>query len=113
MEGDTPRREEGPSRLIEPVIQITKSELQRLLEEAGRNGLVQHERRTATPILREVPRRQLFREREQQEEARREEPEKSHEVEGSELGSSEKEKGKRSEPRISKAEVDDVGRQIE
>ncbi|KAL0451464.1 UNVERIFIED_CONTAM: hypothetical protein Slati_1124500 [Sesamum latifolium] len=71
MEGDTPRRDEGPSRQTKPVIQITRSELQRLMEEAGRNALTQHERRTGTPIVREIPRRQLFREREME----REQPE--------------------------------------
>ncbi|KAL0428188.1 UNVERIFIED_CONTAM: Retrovirus-related Pol polyprotein from transposon gypsy [Sesamum latifolium] len=116
MEGDTPRRDEGPSRQTEPIMQITRSELQRLMEEAGRNALTQHERRTGTPIVREIPRRQLFREREmekgQQETSSREEPGKGQEAEGSEVGSSEREKGKRREPGISKAEVDDVGRQI-
>ncbi|KAL0454583.1 UNVERIFIED_CONTAM: hypothetical protein Slati_0797500 [Sesamum latifolium] len=88
MEGDTPRREEDPSTQIEPVVQITRSELRRLMEEAE-----------------EQP--------EQLEEASREEPAKGHEAEGSEIGSSERERGKRREPRISRAEVDDVGRQIE
>ncbi|KAL0394442.1 UNVERIFIED_CONTAM: hypothetical protein Slati_4410400 [Sesamum latifolium] len=64
MEGETPRRDVGPSRQTEPIMQITRSELQRLTEEAGRNALAQHERRTATPIVREAPRRQLFRDRE-------------------------------------------------
>ncbi|KAL0446166.1 UNVERIFIED_CONTAM: hypothetical protein Slati_1744500 [Sesamum latifolium] len=117
MEGDMPRREEGPSRQTEPVMQITRSELQRLMEEAGRNALAQHERRMATPIVREAPRRQLFKERnierELPEETSREEPEKGHDVEGWEVGSSEKERGKKREPGISKVEVDDVGRQIE
>ncbi|KAL0411855.1 UNVERIFIED_CONTAM: hypothetical protein Slati_3775200 [Sesamum latifolium] len=87
------------------------------MEEAGRNAQIQHERRAATPIVREVTRRQLFKEREgereQQEEASREEPEKGREVEFSEIGSSEREKGKKREPGISRAEVDDMGRQIE
>ncbi|KAL0303746.1 UNVERIFIED_CONTAM: hypothetical protein Sradi_6242700 [Sesamum radiatum] len=112
MEGEIPRRDEVPSKQTEPVMQITRSELQRLMEEAGRNALAQHERITATPIVREALRRQLFREREH-EEASREEPEKDHEAEGSVVGSSEKEKGKMREPGISRAEVDNVGRQIE
>ncbi|KAL0411712.1 UNVERIFIED_CONTAM: hypothetical protein Slati_3760900 [Sesamum latifolium] len=115
MEGDTPRREEGPSRQTEPVMQITRSELQRLMEEAGRNALVQHERRMATPIVRKAPRRQLFKEREVgelPEEVSKKEPEKGHDFEDSEVGSNEKERGKKREPGISKAEVDDVGRQI-
>ncbi|KAL0446396.1 UNVERIFIED_CONTAM: hypothetical protein Slati_1767500 [Sesamum latifolium] len=117
MEGDTPRREEDPSRQTEPVMQITRSELRRLMEEAGRNALVQHERRTVTPLAREAPRRRLFKEREvereQLEATSREEPEKGQAAEGSEVGSSERERGKRREPGISRAEVDDVGRQIE
>ncbi|KAL0413087.1 UNVERIFIED_CONTAM: hypothetical protein Sradi_1510400 [Sesamum radiatum] len=115
MEGDTPRREEDPSRQTKPVIQLTRSELQRLMEEAGQNAIVQHERRTVTSLTREAPKRRLFKEREvereQLEEDSREEPEKGQE--GSEVGSSERERGKRREPRISKVEVDDVGRQIE
>ncbi|KAL0303534.1 UNVERIFIED_CONTAM: Gag-Pol polyprotein [Sesamum radiatum] len=114
MEGDTPRREEDPSRQTEQVIQLTRSELRRLMEEAGQNAIVQHERRTVTPLTR-APKRRLFEEREgereQLEEDSREEPEKGQE--GSEVGSSEKERGKRRESGISKAEVDDVGRQIE
>ncbi|KAL0453504.1 UNVERIFIED_CONTAM: hypothetical protein Slati_1328500 [Sesamum latifolium] len=116
MEGETPRRDEGPSRQTEPMMQITRSELQKLMEEAGRNALAQHERRTATPIVREAPRRQLFREAEierEHEEANKGEPGKGHEAEGSEVGSSERERGKRREPGISRAEVDNVGRQIE
>ncbi|KAL0433349.1 UNVERIFIED_CONTAM: hypothetical protein Slati_2669200 [Sesamum latifolium] len=86
------------------------------MEEAGRNALVQHERRTTTPIVREAPRGRLFRESQierEPEEASREEPEKGQEAEGSKVGSSEKEKGKKREPGISRAEMDDVGRQIE
>ncbi|KAL0409420.1 UNVERIFIED_CONTAM: hypothetical protein Sradi_1876400 [Sesamum radiatum] len=116
MEGETPGRDEGPSRQTEPVLQITRSELQMLMEEAGRNAIAQHKRITATPVVIEAPRRQLFREREVdrgQEGARREEPEKGHEAEESVVGSSKREKGKRREPGISRAEVDDVGRQIE
>ncbi|KAL0416818.1 UNVERIFIED_CONTAM: hypothetical protein Slati_3513700 [Sesamum latifolium] len=74
------------------------------MEEAGRNALVQHERRTATPIVREVTRRQLFKEREiereQQEEASREEPEKGREATCSEVRSSEREKGTKREAGI-------------
>ncbi|KAL0324975.1 UNVERIFIED_CONTAM: hypothetical protein Sradi_5066800 [Sesamum radiatum] len=87
------------------------------MEEAGGNTLVEHERRAATPVVREVARRQLFKEREidreTQEQGSRDEPEKGREAEFSEVGSSEKEKGKRREPGISRAEVDYVGRQIE
>ncbi|KAL0400315.1 UNVERIFIED_CONTAM: hypothetical protein Sradi_2374800 [Sesamum radiatum] len=114
MEGDTPTQDEGPSRYTEPV--MTRNELQRLMEEAGRNVIAQHEKIAATPIVREAPRRQLFREKEverEHEEASRDEPEKGHDAEGSVVGSSEKEKGKRREPGISRAKVDDVGRQIE
>ncbi|KAL0400150.1 UNVERIFIED_CONTAM: hypothetical protein Sradi_2358300 [Sesamum radiatum] len=97
-------------------MQITRSELRRLMEEAGRNALVQHERKTVTPLVRKAPRRCLFKEREvereQLEATSREEPEKSQAAEGSEVGSSERERGKRREPGISRAEVDDVGRQI-
>ncbi|KAL0366128.1 UNVERIFIED_CONTAM: hypothetical protein Sradi_3502900 [Sesamum radiatum] len=114
--GDVPRREEGPSRQTDPLVQITRSELQRLVEETGRNALVQHKKRTVTPIVQEVIGRQLFKEREvekdQQEETSREELEKGHEV-FSEVGSSERDKGKKREPGISRVKVDDVGRQIE
>ncbi|KAL0320511.1 UNVERIFIED_CONTAM: hypothetical protein Sradi_5312600, partial [Sesamum radiatum] len=50
---------------------------------------------------------------EQPEPTNRDELEKDQAEEGSEVGSSERERGKRREPGISKAEVDDVGRQIE
>ncbi|KAL0344711.1 UNVERIFIED_CONTAM: hypothetical protein Sradi_4302400 [Sesamum radiatum] len=80
MEGDTPRREEDPFRHTEPVIQLTRSELRRLMEEAGQNALVQHERMTVTPLMQEAPRRRLFKEREvereQPEATSREEPKK-------------------------------------
>ncbi|KAL0313135.1 UNVERIFIED_CONTAM: hypothetical protein Sradi_5712800 [Sesamum radiatum] len=64
MEGETPRRDEGPSRQTDPILQTIRSELQRLMEEAGRNAIAQHERITATLVVREAPRRQLFGERE-------------------------------------------------
>ncbi|KAL0453599.1 UNVERIFIED_CONTAM: hypothetical protein Slati_1338000 [Sesamum latifolium] len=74
-QGDKPRRDEGPSKQVEPLVQITRSELQRLMKEARRNALVQHETRTAT-LTREGKRKKRV-------------------------------------PGISRAEVDDVGRQIE
>ncbi|KAL0374127.1 UNVERIFIED_CONTAM: hypothetical protein Sradi_3328400 [Sesamum radiatum] len=113
MEGGIDRRDEGPSRQTEPVLQITRSELQRLIEEAGRNASAQHERVAATPIVREAPRRQLFGERgidREREETSRPEPENVQDAEGFIVGSSERERGKRREPGISRAEVNDVGR---
>ncbi|KAL2230498.1 UNVERIFIED_CONTAM: hypothetical protein Sindi_1644200, partial [Sesamum indicum] len=45
-----------------PTIQITKRELQRMMDEVGRNAIVAYERRTATPVIKEAARRQLFHE---------------------------------------------------
>ncbi|KAL0413601.1 UNVERIFIED_CONTAM: Retrovirus-related Pol polyprotein from transposon gypsy [Sesamum radiatum] len=80
------------------------------MEEAGRSAIVQHERRTVTPLAREAPKRHLFKERELEREqpeatSREEEPEKGQAAEGSEVGSSERERSKRREPGISRAEI--------
>ncbi|KAL0313836.1 UNVERIFIED_CONTAM: hypothetical protein Sangu_2228000 [Sesamum angustifolium] len=111
---DTP----GPT---EKVVQLTRAELQRLMEEAIRNALTEHERRIATPIVQEVAKKQLFKERETYREVAREapkrgnrgEPEKDLEADFSEIGSSEREKEKRQVPGISRAEVDNVRWKIE
>ncbi|KAL0445347.1 UNVERIFIED_CONTAM: hypothetical protein Slati_2257400 [Sesamum latifolium] len=100
--GDIPRGEDDTPRQVEPLVPLMRSELQRLMEEASRNALVQHERRTSTPIVREITRRQLSKEKEnekeQQEEASREEPGKGQEAEFSEVGSSERRKIRRESP---------------
>ncbi|KAL0311535.1 UNVERIFIED_CONTAM: hypothetical protein Sangu_2448200 [Sesamum angustifolium] len=125
MEGispkNTPRRGNDTPGPAEQVVQLTRAELQRLMEETGRNALAEHERRTTILIVREITKIQLFRERETTREVERETPEqgskgeleKDREADFSEVGSREREKGKRREPGISREEVDDVGRQIE
>ncbi|KAL2232451.1 UNVERIFIED_CONTAM: hypothetical protein Sindi_1425100 [Sesamum indicum] len=70
------------------MVQLTRGELQRLMEEAGRNALVAYERRTATPIRKEMTKHQLFKEKEIQrasEGARRREPVKGCEPESLEI----------------------------
>ncbi|KAL2252710.1 UNVERIFIED_CONTAM: hypothetical protein Sindi_0065700, partial [Sesamum indicum] len=88
---------------MEPIIQLTKLELQQLMEEAGRKAIVAYKRRTTTPVEREGPWRKLFRERE---------PEKTSGTSGknqnkclpSEVGSSSRDKSQTREPAISRAE---------
>ncbi|KAL0378569.1 UNVERIFIED_CONTAM: hypothetical protein Sradi_3162400 [Sesamum radiatum] len=69
------------------------------------------------PIGTRSTQRRLFKEREAERErpkaTSREEPEKGQAAEGLEVNSSERERGKGREPGISRAEVDDVGQQIE
>ncbi|KAL2228547.1 UNVERIFIED_CONTAM: hypothetical protein Sindi_1834400 [Sesamum indicum] len=93
------------------MIQMTKEELQRMIEEASRKAIVEYERRTVTPA-REGVRRQLFQEIEM--EQRREVsrvPEK-----GPERTLSNEVTSKRTvtrQPGISRADVDNVSKHIE
>ncbi|XP_011075625.1 uncharacterized protein LOC105160057 [Sesamum indicum] len=114
MEGESGRNILGLDTAMgttEPIIQLTKLELQQLMEEAGRKAIVAYERRTTTPVEREGPRRKLFEERE---------PEKTSGTGGkgqnkrlpSEVGSSSRDKSQTRGPAISRAEVDSVSRQI-
>ncbi|KAL2241045.1 UNVERIFIED_CONTAM: Retrovirus-related Pol polyprotein from transposon [Sesamum indicum] len=50
----TRREMETPVDDREPTVHLTRRELQQMMEEAGRNALVAYERRTATPLEREL-----------------------------------------------------------
>ena len=63
MEGSSRRNaaeEETPRKGTGATIQITQDELQRMIEEASRKAIVEYERRTATALVKETARRQLF-----------------------------------------------------
>ncbi|KAL0402670.1 UNVERIFIED_CONTAM: hypothetical protein Slati_4296900 [Sesamum latifolium] len=135
---ETSRREmqgvEDMPRQRDQLIQLTRQELRRLIEESGQSVLVAYERtksqvfclsllhriptgeRAATPIAKGTAKRQLFKEREVEVEskgrANREESVKGRAPEFSEVRSSGKERTSR-EPAISRAEVDNVGKKIE
>ncbi|KAL2254571.1 UNVERIFIED_CONTAM: hypothetical protein Sindi_0251800 [Sesamum indicum] len=117
MEGSSRRNagEEDTPRKGGTIIQITKEELHRMIEEASRNAIVEYERRTATPVAKETARRQLFENTEPQRESRvHGEPERrTKKLVSSDAGSSSHARSKRREPVISRAEVENVGRQIE
>ncbi|XP_011101731.1 uncharacterized protein LOC105179796 [Sesamum indicum] len=117
MEGSSRRNagEEETPRKGGPTIQITKDELQRMIEEASRNAIVEYERRTATPVVKETARRQLFKNTEPRRESREhsEQERRSKRPASSEAGSNSHIRTKRREPVISRAEVESVGRQIE
>ncbi|KAL2226476.1 UNVERIFIED_CONTAM: hypothetical protein Sindi_2006300 [Sesamum indicum] len=117
MEGSSRRNagEEETPRKGGPTIQITKDELQRMIEEASRNAIVEYERRTATPVVKETARRQLFKNTEPRRESREhsEQERRSKRPASSEAGSSSHIRTKRREPVISRAEVESMGRQIE
>ncbi|KAL2250201.1 UNVERIFIED_CONTAM: hypothetical protein Sindi_2493800 [Sesamum indicum] len=101
-------------RQVEPMVQFTREELQKLMKEAGR--IVVYERRTTTLLGKETTKRQLFRDRDIKrtlENASRREPEKGREPASSKVGSSSRERVKRRELAISRVEVDSVGRKIE
>ncbi|KAL2248690.1 UNVERIFIED_CONTAM: hypothetical protein Sindi_2342700 [Sesamum indicum] len=53
-EEETPREGEGS------MVHLTKDELQRMIEEASKNAIVEYERRTTIPVEKETTRRQLF-----------------------------------------------------
>ncbi|KAL0327981.1 UNVERIFIED_CONTAM: hypothetical protein Scaly_2230700 [Sesamum calycinum] len=84
-----PQEERTPARREEDMVHISREEQQRIIDAAGRNAIVEYESRTLIPAAREPARRQLFKEKE----------DPVREEEG----------GK---PAISRAEVEDVGRQI-
>ncbi|KAL2250127.1 UNVERIFIED_CONTAM: hypothetical protein Sindi_2486400 [Sesamum indicum] len=81
-------------RQVETMVQFTREELQKLMEEAGRIIADRDIERTL-------------------ENASRREPEKGCEPASSKVGSSSRERVKRRELAISRVEVDSVGRQIE
>ncbi|KAL2246024.1 UNVERIFIED_CONTAM: hypothetical protein Sindi_2870600 [Sesamum indicum] len=109
MEDETPRRGEGA------MVHLTKDELQRMIEEASRNAIVEYERRTTTPMVKEAAKRQLFESRElRRTSGEPSQPEyRSRRRTPSEAGSSSQVRAKGREPVISKAEVESVGKQIE
>ncbi|KAL2248277.1 UNVERIFIED_CONTAM: hypothetical protein Sindi_2680000 [Sesamum indicum] len=117
MEGSSRRNagEEDTPRKGGTTIQITKEELQKMIEEASRNAIVEYERRTATLVAKETARRQLFENTEPQIESRvHGEPERrTKKLVSSDVGSSSHARSKRREPVISRAEVENVGRQTD
>ncbi|KAL2231036.1 UNVERIFIED_CONTAM: hypothetical protein Sindi_1698000 [Sesamum indicum] len=117
MEGSSRRNvgEEETPRKGGPMVHITKDDLQRMIEEASRNAIVEYETRTATPMVKEIAKRQLFQTAEPRRESREQsEPEqRSKRLAISEAGSSSHIRAKKREPVIWRAEVDSVGRQIE
>ncbi|KAL2252700.1 UNVERIFIED_CONTAM: hypothetical protein Sindi_0064700 [Sesamum indicum] len=62
MEGYSRRNagEEEIPRRGGSTIHIMKDDLQRMIEEASRKTIMEYERRTATPVVKETARRQLF-----------------------------------------------------
>ncbi|KAL2253131.1 UNVERIFIED_CONTAM: Retrovirus-related Pol polyprotein from transposon opus [Sesamum indicum] len=62
MEGSSRRNvgEDETPRKGGTTIHIRKEELQKMIEEASKNAIVEYERRTATPIAKETARKQLF-----------------------------------------------------
>ncbi|KAL2237797.1 UNVERIFIED_CONTAM: hypothetical protein Sindi_0971400 [Sesamum indicum] len=85
-----------------------------MIEEASRKAIVEYERRTATPLVKETARRQLFENVEPQRESRvqGEQEHRSKRPTSSNAGSSSHVRAKRREPVISRAEVESVGKQI-
>ncbi|KAL2240129.1 UNVERIFIED_CONTAM: Retrovirus-related Pol polyprotein from transposon [Sesamum indicum] len=117
MEGSSRRNaaeEETPRRGAGATIQITQDELQRMIDEASRKAIVEYERRTATPLVKETARRQLFENVEPIRESRvqGEHDHRSKRPASSDAGSSSHGRAKRREPVISRAEVESVGKQI-
>ncbi|KAL2228687.1 UNVERIFIED_CONTAM: hypothetical protein Sindi_1848400 [Sesamum indicum] len=117
MEGSSRRNagEEETPRKGGTTIQLTKEELQRMIEEAMRNAIVEYERRTATPVAKETATRQLFENTEPQRELRvHGEPEcRTKKPVSSDAGSSSHARSKIREPVISRAEMESMGKQIE
>ncbi|KAL2232858.1 UNVERIFIED_CONTAM: Villin-5, partial [Sesamum indicum] len=93
----------------EPAVHLTRRELQQMMEEAGRNALVAYERRTATPLKRELAGKRLFQEgdegRDLEGTSKKEANKNCHPP--SEVGSSSKARSLPRGPAISRAE--DVG----
>ncbi|KAL2228727.1 UNVERIFIED_CONTAM: hypothetical protein Sindi_1852400 [Sesamum indicum] len=114
LEGGRRASEETPRAGNERIVQLTQGELQRMMEEASRNAILAYERRTQ-PIENETARRRVVRERETErvyEGMSRRAPERRRAVTPSEVGSSSQIGWRRREPAISRADVDNVGRQI-
>ncbi|KAL2226632.1 UNVERIFIED_CONTAM: hypothetical protein Sindi_2021900 [Sesamum indicum] len=85
-----------------------------MIEEASRKAIVEYERRTATPLVKETAKRQLFENVEPQRESRvqGEQEHRTKRPASSDAGSSTHVRSKRREPVISRAEVESVGKQI-
>ncbi|KAL2253360.1 UNVERIFIED_CONTAM: hypothetical protein Sindi_0130700 [Sesamum indicum] len=118
MEGSSRRNageEETPRKGVGATIQLTPDELQKMIEEASRKAIVEYERRTATPLVKETARRQLFENVEPLRESRIQggQEHRSKRPASSDAGSSSHSRAKRREPVISRAEVESVGKQIE
>ncbi|KAL2246113.1 UNVERIFIED_CONTAM: hypothetical protein Sindi_2879500 [Sesamum indicum] len=119
MEGSSRRNVQAREDTAEqesPMIQLTRDELQRMMEEAGRNAIVAYERRIATPIVKETTKRQLFMETDVErasERTCRREHEKARGPVTSEVGSSSRGRIKRREPIISRAMIDNVSKPIQ
>ncbi|KAL2248398.1 UNVERIFIED_CONTAM: hypothetical protein Sindi_2692100 [Sesamum indicum] len=119
MEGSSRRNvaeKDTPVRGGAPMIQLTRDELQRMMEEESRNAIVAYERRATTPMVKDTIKRQLFGGRDVQRlsgEASRREYGRSRGPIPSEAGSSSQVRAKAREPVISRAEVESVGKQIE
>ncbi|KAL2232399.1 UNVERIFIED_CONTAM: hypothetical protein Sindi_1419900 [Sesamum indicum] len=104
---------ETPLEEREPTVHLTRRELQQMMEEAGRNAIVAYERIT-TPIERELARKRLFQEKDTERNSggtsKREASKKYHIP--SEVGSSSKDRSLQRGLAISRAEVDNVSKQI-
>ncbi|KAL2227192.1 UNVERIFIED_CONTAM: Retrovirus-related Pol polyprotein from transposon [Sesamum indicum] len=114
MEGESGRNILGLDTTMgntDPIIQLTKLELQQLMEEAGRKAIVAYERRTTTPVERGGPRRKLFEEREPEKTLGTGKKDQNRRL-PSEVGSSSRDKSQTRGPAISRAEVESVSRQI-
>ncbi|KAL2234291.1 UNVERIFIED_CONTAM: Retrovirus-related Pol polyprotein from transposon [Sesamum indicum] len=115
MEGESRRNILGLDTTVgtaEPVVQLTKTELQQLMEEAGRKAIVAYERRITALAEGEGARRRLFGEKEQDRTSgalRRDRSKRQP----SEVGSSSRDGSHARGPVISRAEVDNVSKQIE
>ncbi|KAL2237790.1 UNVERIFIED_CONTAM: hypothetical protein Sindi_0970700 [Sesamum indicum] len=85
-----------------------------MIEEASRNAIVEYERRTATPLVKEIARRQLFENVEPPRESRvqGEQEHRNKLPASSDVGSSSHVRAQRRELIISRAEVESVGKQI-
>ncbi|KAL2247280.1 UNVERIFIED_CONTAM: hypothetical protein Sindi_2580300 [Sesamum indicum] len=96
----------------ERIIQLTRIELQQMMEEAGRNAIVAYERRTARPIEKKAVKRKVFGGKEVErtfEMTSKKNPERSHRS-PLEVGSSSRDKSHFRGPAISRAEVEGVSK---
>ncbi|KAL2232853.1 UNVERIFIED_CONTAM: hypothetical protein Sindi_1465300 [Sesamum indicum] len=105
---------ETPVNDRELTVHLTRRELQQMMEEAGRNALVAYERRTTTPLEKEVAGKRLFQEgdegRDLEGMSKQGANKKGHPP--SEVGSSSKALSRPRGPAISRAEVDNISKQI-